>query len=147
MNNITARDNRHFIPQPLGKMALGVMIGLGLALPVQAQLEEVIVTATKREQNIQDVPISITALSGEYTDKILAGGKDIRGLSGKAPSLIIESDFGRVFPRFYIRGIGNTDFDQNASQPVSLIYDDVVEGGPDGSMPACQLPMYCQIQY
>ena len=130
MNNISARDNKHFIPQPLGKMALGVMIGLGLALPVQAQLEEVIVTATKREQNIQDVAISITALSGEYTDKILAGGKDIRGLSGKAPSLIIESDFGRVFPRFYIRGIGNTDFDQNASQPVSLIYDDVVVENP-----------------
>jgi len=115
---------------PLGKMALGVMVGLGLAIPAQAQLEEVIVTATKREQNIQDVPISITALSGEYTDRILAGGKDIRGLSGKAPSLIIESDFGRVFPRFYIRGIGNTDFDQNASQPVSLIYDDIVVENP-----------------
>ncbi len=115
---------------PLGKMALGVMVGLGLAIPAQAQLEEVIVTATKREQNIQDVPISITALSGEYTDRILAGGKDIRGLSGKAPSLIIESDFGRVFPRFYIRGLGNTDFDQNASQPVSLIYDDIVVENP-----------------
>ena len=63
-------------------------------------------------------------------DSIRAGGKDIRFLSGKVPSLIVEPDFGRIFPRFYIRGVGNTDFDQNASQPVSLIYDEVVYENP-----------------
>lgn len=42
------------------------------------------------------------------------------------PSLTIESSFGRAFPRFYIRGLGNTDFDLNASQPVSMVYDEVV---------------------
>ena len=46
------------------------------------------------------------------------------------PSLNIESSFGRAFPRFYIRGYGNTDFDLNASQPVSLVYDDVVLENP-----------------
>ncbi len=63
-------------------------------------------------------------------DAVRAGGKDIRFLSAKVPSLIVESDFGRIFPRFYIRGVGNTDFDQNASQPVSLVYDDVVYENP-----------------
>ncbi|MFB0999866.1 MAG: TonB-dependent receptor, partial [Colwellia sp.] len=53
-------------------------------------------------------------------------GMDVRSLSAKVPSLLIESSFGRTFPRFYIRGLGNTDFDLLASQPVSLIYDDVV---------------------
>ncbi len=94
------------------------------------QLEEVIVTAQKRAENIQDVPVSITALKGEEMQSIRAGGQDIRFLNGRAPSLIVESDFGRIFPRFYIRGIGNTDFDQNASQPVSLIYDGVVYENP-----------------
>ncbi len=61
---------------------------------------------------------------------INSGGADIRGLSGRVPSLNIESSFGRTFPRFYIRGLGNTDFDLNASQPVSLIYDDVVLENP-----------------
>ncbi|MFX8016070.1 Plug domain-containing protein, partial [Acinetobacter baumannii] len=56
-----------------------------------------------------------------------ASGQDIRALSGKVPSLNIESDFGRTFPRFYVRGLGNTDFDLNASQPVGLVYDDVVQ--------------------
>lgn len=125
---------------PIHKVAtahfLAVVMGVSLtALPLsstqaQAVLEEIIVTATKRVENIQDVPISISVMSGEAMDSIRAGGKDIRFLSGKVPSLIVESDFGRIFPRFYIRGVGNTDFDQNASQPVSLIYDEVVYENP-----------------
>ena len=93
-------------------------------------LEEIVVTAQRRSENLQDVPLSITALGGEKLDVIQSGGVDIRGLSGRAPSLLIESSFGRTFPRFYIRGLGNTDFDFNASQPVSLVYDDVVLENP-----------------
>ena len=52
---------------------------------------------------------------------------DIRFLNAKIPSLSIESSFGRSFPRFYVRGLGNTDFDLNASQPVSLVVDEVVQ--------------------
>lgn len=96
----------------------------------QAVLEEIVVTAQKREENVQDIPISISVMSQERMDSVRAGGKDIRFLSSKVPSLVVESDFGRIFPRFYIRGIGNTDFDQNASQPVSLIYDEVVYENP-----------------
>ncbi len=93
-------------------------------------LEEVIVTAQKTEQNLQEVPMSVTAVDGDVMDEIRSGGSDIRFISGRVPSLIVESDFGRVFPRFYIRGLGNTDFDLNASQPVSLIYDDIVMENP-----------------
>ncbi len=93
-------------------------------------LEEVIVTAQKTEQNLQEVPMSVTAVDGDIMDEIRSGGSDIRFISGRVPSLIVESDFGRVFPRFYIRGLGNTDFDLNASQPVSLIYDDIVMENP-----------------
>ena len=42
------------------------------------------------------------------------------------PGLFVESSNGRVAPRFYIRGLGNTDFDLAASQPVSVVMDDVV---------------------
>ena len=94
------------------------------------KLQTVTVTAERRLENIRDVPSSITALSGELLDVLNSGGQDIRLLSGRVPSLNIESSFGRAFPRFYIRGIGNTDFDLNASQPVSLVYDDVVQENP-----------------
>jgi len=94
------------------------------------QLDSVPVTAQRRSEDIKDVPISITALSSEKLDIIGSGGDDIRVLASRVPSLNIESSFGRAFPRFYIRGLGNTDFDLNASQPVSLIYDDIVQENP-----------------
>ena len=54
------------------------------------------------------------------------GGDDIRALATRVPSLYAESSNGRLAPRFYIRGLGNSDFDLAASQPVSIIVDDVV---------------------
>ena len=67
---------------------------------------------------------------GEDLKVITTGGADVRALSGRVPSLIMESSFGRAFPRFYIRGLGNTDFDLNASQPVSMVVDEVVLENP-----------------
>ena len=93
-------------------------------------LQEIVVTAQRREENLQDIPISVDVVSGDKLDAINSGGGDIRALAGRVPSLNIESSFGRTFPRFYIRGLGNTDFDLNASQPVSLVYDDVVLENP-----------------
>ena len=93
-------------------------------------LPSIIVTAQRREENIQDVPISVTAFNQDALDAINSGGQDIRALSGRVPSLLVESSFGRTFPRFYIRGLGNTDFDFNASQPVSLVFDDQVLENP-----------------
>jgi iron complex outermembrane receptor protein len=94
------------------------------------QLETVIVTAQRRAENIKDVPMAITTLKGEKLDTLTSGGADIRFLAGRSPSLNVESDYGRSFPRFYIRGLGNTDFDLNASQPVGLVYDDIVQESP-----------------
>jgi iron complex outermembrane recepter protein len=94
------------------------------------QLEAVIVTGSRRVENLKDVPLSISALKGEAIENLSVGGQDIRALSARVPSLNIESDFGRSFPRFYIRGLGNTDFDLNASQPVGLVFDDVVQESP-----------------
>jgi len=103
------------------------------AEPAQKQattLEAVEVTAQRRVENIREVPVSISTVSSEKLDVLGSGGQDVRFLSGRVPSLNIESSYGRAFPRFYIRGLGNTDFDLNASQPVSLIYDEVVQESP-----------------
>jgi iron complex outermembrane receptor protein len=94
------------------------------------KLTTVTITAERRPENIKDVPNSVSTLAGEIIDVLNTGGQDVRMLSGRVPSLNIESSFGRAFPRFYIRGYGNTDFRLNASQPVSLVYDDVVQENP-----------------
>ena len=124
-------------------LMIGLLLALGAA-PVAGQdneqdedaregvkqLPEVRVTAQKREENPQDIPIAISTLSGENLEVLTASGQDVKVLAGRLPSLQIESSFGRAFPRFYIRGYGNTDFDLNASQPVSLVYDEVVQENP-----------------
>jgi len=106
------------------------MLAVALAMPAaaaeEAEVSEVIVTAQKKAENINDVPLAVTAVSGQKLDAIRSGGGDIRMLSARVPSLTLESSFGRTFPRPYIRGLGNTDFDLNASQPVSFVYDEVV---------------------
>jgi iron complex outermembrane receptor protein len=118
---------------------LAAAIAMALPLPAAfaqgtpestATLGDIIVTAQRRSENIQDVPVSVSTVQDEALDVLTSGGDDIRLLSGRLPSLLIESSFGRAFPRFYIRGLGNTDFDLNSSQPVSLVYDDVVQENP-----------------
>ena len=94
------------------------------------KLQTVTVTAQRVTEDAKAVPIAVSTLGGEALDALNSSGEDIRALSGRVPSLNIESSFGRAFPRFYIRGYGNTDFHLNASQPVSLIYDDVVQENP-----------------
>lgn len=91
---------------------------------------DIVVTATRRAESSKDVPVAVTAISGEKLDVLNSGGQDVRFLSSRTPSLQIESSFGRTFPRFYIRGLGNTDFDPNAAQPVSVVYDDVALESP-----------------
>lgn len=110
---------------------------LASAAPAMAQdaadsegLSDIIVTAQRRAENQKDVPISVATVRGDTLAAVSGSGADIRALSGRVPSLNIESSFGLTFPRFYIRGLGNTDFDLNASQPVSLVYDDVVLENP-----------------
>jgi iron complex outermembrane recepter protein len=93
-------------------------------------VSEVIVTATRREERLIDVPVSTSVLSGAPLEVIGTAGQDIRQLAFTVPSLNIESSNGRTFPRFYIRGYGNTDFSSFASQPVSLVYDDIVQENP-----------------
>ena len=122
---------------PKSICALGVsLFALGAVMPAMAQdeneggLDTIIVTATKTEQDLQDVPVSLSAIDGDRLDLIKGGGDDPLFLSGRVPSLNIETSFGRIFPRPSIRGLGNTDFDFNASQPVSYIYDEVVYENP-----------------
>lgn len=117
------------------KQALALAISAAVFAPVAAAqdaavLDKVQVTADRRVENIQDVPVSVSTVSGENLDALASGGADVRFLSGRTPGLNIESSFGRAFPRFYIRGYGNTDFRLNTSQPVSLVYDDVVQENP-----------------
>ena len=87
---------------------------------------DIVVTAQRRSEPLQKVPLSVAAVAGDDLRAFQTGGDDIMALSGRVPGLYAETTTGRIFPRFYIRGLGNIDFYLGASQPVSIIQDDVV---------------------
>jgi len=89
-------------------------------------LTVIYVTPNRREENIQDVAVSVATLPQEQLARVFSTGAEITALAARVPGLFVESSNGRAAPRFYIRGLGNTDFDLAASQPVSVVMDDVV---------------------
>ena len=127
------------IVRPIIRLALSSALTCGslvVAAPVFAQdavaeapdgqLDAIIVTANRREENLQDVPVSAATLSADTVKTVFDAGGEVTALAGRVPGLFVESSNGRAAPRFYIRGLGNTDFDLAASQPVSVVMDDVV---------------------
>jgi iron complex outermembrane receptor protein len=98
------------------------------ALPVQAQqLEEIVVTATRRAESLQDVPISVTAVSGE---SILQGGfSDVEDLSTFIPNLYMRDAFSGQ--QLYIRGIGTSEGNESYEQAVAQFVDGVYYGRDD----------------
>lgn len=95
------------------------------AIPsAQAALEEIIVSAQKREESQQEVPISISAFTGQGLSDFQT--TDLSGLSGSAPNVQI-SHFGNT-PHgavFNIRGMGVVEPDPYAGQTVTTVVDGV----------------------
>lgn len=88
-------------------------------------LGSVVVTAEKREENIQKVPLSITAVSGNTVrDLGIEASSDI---PREVPNMSAATTEGRSRPRWFIRGIGNNDPSNNAVSPIGVYFDEVYE--------------------
>src|SRR3954468_17206292 len=92
----------------------------------EAETGDIVVTAQRREERLVDVPVSVAVVQGDSLRDFQAAGDDTLALAGRVPGLYAETTTGRIFPRYYIRGLGNIDFYLGASQPVSIIQDDVI---------------------
>jgi iron complex outermembrane receptor protein len=93
-----------------------------------ATADAIVVTAQHRVENTLAVPVAVSVKKADdLKTYAAAGGDTLLTLSGRVPNLYVESSTGRIFPRFYIRGLGNIDFYLGASQPVEIIQDDIVE--------------------
>ena len=96
-------------------------------------LEEVTVTAQRRSQNIQDVPIAVTAISSEALEA--RGLADISELSQSVPSLTLEpSRATNTTLTAFIRGVGQQDPLAGFEQGVALYIDDVYLARPQGAL-------------
>ena len=92
----------------------------------QPHLEEVIVTATKRASNLQDVPIAVTALSGNDLVKALVGSSE--DLVQLVPSLNLNKGANPRQTSFSIRGIGTVTYSSGIEPSISTMLDGVVMG-------------------
>ena len=113
--------------------ALGLVAGTALLLggyAANAQiLEEVVVTAQKREQNLQDVPISVTAFSGEQLDSL--GFTDFVEITQQVPSLQLNT-WSPKLTNFNLRGVSQNTFNDNNEGPIAVYFDDVYNGSLNG---------------
>ncbi|EED31834.1 TonB-dependent receptor [gamma proteobacterium NOR5-3] len=96
-------------------------------------LEEVLVTARRRAENLQDVPIAVTALSGDALR--LAGAQDLTELAQSIPSVTLEpSRATNTTLTAFIRGVGQQDPLAGFEQGVALYLDDVYLARPQGAL-------------
>lgn len=104
-------------------LVLGVILFGSSSINAYAALEEILVTATKRVESIQDVPISVSAISGDQIQDL--GIVDMADLSLYVPNFEINA--AAVVPNLYIRGLGG-GLTHSIEQSVGRYVDGVYMG-------------------
>ena len=93
-----------------------------------ASIEEVVVTAQKRAQTVQDVPISISAFSSDELEGLKL--RDTTEIASQIINMQISNPMGDSLPVISLRGISMDDFSLNQSSPVAIYVDEVYKGNP-----------------
>ena len=117
-------NTRIFVAFTCGAAA---MLAASTASAAEASLEEVVVTATKREQKLLDVSASVSAVTGERIREL--GVTDISSLARQIPGLQVQEY--DLFPAYFIRGVGVvTETNDLNDQPVGNYIDEIYLGAP-----------------
>jgi iron complex outermembrane recepter protein len=98
--------------------------GAPYALAQSARIEEIIVTAQKKEERIQDVPISMSALDSGFLREWSV--TDFRDLAVFIPNVTMDGN--AVQPDFSVRGFGTNPLNKSFEQAVGLVVDGIVYG-------------------
>jgi len=87
------------------------------------RVDEIIVTAQRREQASQDVGVSLSVIGGEQLDE--KGISVVNDLENAVPNMEVDSQFGGGQPQFRIRGIGAREYSSNNASTVGIYVDEV----------------------
>ncbi len=118
------------------RVIFGLMTASALTVPAVAQtvpqsaeetggLEEIVVTAQKTRDNLQTVPLSLTAFSGDALKR--SNVENIKDLAARTPSLTVDT-FSPGQPRYFIRGIGGAASSSARDAAVGIFVDEVYMG-------------------
>lgn len=101
--------------------------------PVGATLEEIVVTAQKRAQNLQDVPVSVSAVTAQMFERFVAA--DLTDISGAIPNVYIQPTVGgSSILAVSIRGIQYAENEKSIEPPVGVVLDGVYLGTAQGGL-------------
>ncbi len=104
------------------KIALAVTAAsLSMSSHAALQIEEVTVTAQKREQSLQEVPIAVSVLSEETLDRNQFS--DLRTITALNSSISFQEGFSPSATSFSIRGVGSYAFEGGIQPSVSFVVD------------------------
>lgn len=124
MPNFTSFN--HSGPFTRSLLSAAVVMGMGSSDVLAQggyQIEELVVTAQKREQSAQDVGIAITAFSGSDISDL--GMDQPIDIAAQTPGLTIKNVLNKAAPIFTVRGVGNTAFTSNSVAPVGVYMDEL----------------------
>jgi iron complex outermembrane receptor protein len=105
------------------RCALVTLAGGAMSFPAHAQIEEIVVTAAKRQQTLQDIPIAVTVTQGEVLAQ--AQIQDILDLQSIVPSLRVTQLQTSTQTNFLIRGFGNGANNPGIEPAVGVFIDGV----------------------
>lgn len=123
----------------LSALAISVVAICGMTLEsarADEALEEIVVTAQRQSERLQDVPIAISALSGaELAER---GVRQAGDIAADVPNMLLNSPYGpEAQPTFTLRGVTTQDFSENQSSPIAMYVDEVYKSV--GAVQALQL--------
>jgi iron complex outermembrane recepter protein len=102
----------------------------------EGSLDEIVVTAQRRTERLQDVPLAITALSG--ADLAERGVRQAGDITASVPNMLLNSPYGpEAQPTFTLRGVTTQDYSENQSSPIAMYVDEVYK--PVGAVQALQV--------
>ncbi len=120
---------KYQLPARRGLSTAIATIVASLSLGANAQqIEEVVVTAQKRSESLQEVPMSVSALASSDLEGLKF--RDAGEISAQIPNLQAVNTAGDGFPIFSLRGVSMSDFSFNQSSPIASYVDEVYKGNP-----------------
>ncbi len=113
----------------LSTVCASALLAAGLSAPAFAQIDEIIVTATKREESIIDVPIAVSAYGAVQIER--AGIRSVQDLPNLSPSFNINSsDTETGGTTLRLRGVGTTGNNTGLESAVGIFIDGVYQSRP-----------------
>ncbi|WP_332817458.1 TonB-dependent receptor [Sphingopyxis sp.] len=130
---------RYHSTHPLGALALCLAWSQAATAQeaetgTQGGLEEIVVTAQKREENLQKVPLAVSAVTASTFDRYASS--DISDLSGSIPNVIIgePTPGGSSIISFAIRGIQYAENEKTIEPPIGVVIDGIFSGTAQGGL-------------